>query len=59
MYECDVYENMYLLLKWLMNVMYIIIIEILNKCDVNVFDDYLYLEYKMNLMFILVFIIWI
>lgn len=36
MYECDVYENMYLLLKWLMNVMYIIIIEILNKCDVNV-----------------------
>lgn len=36
LYECDVYENMYLLLKWLMNVMYIIIIEILNKCDVNV-----------------------
>lgn len=52
-------ENKYLPLKWLMNVTHIITIEIPNKCDANVFDDYLHLEYKMNLTPILVFIIWI
>lgn len=36
LYECDVYENMYLPLKWLMNVTHIITIEIPNKCDANV-----------------------